>query len=117
MAMCLHIQCTHCDNVFEAWSDGNPYYLDPEKLLTQPRSRCKVHVYHPSRPEYPLVGNDVPHLCLACNHEFNVDSEQPRSTCTKCRSMNIVNLYECHDKPCPKCSKGKLQASDSGMIS
>jgi hypothetical protein len=117
MASCLDIRCTHCDNTFASWSDGNPYYLDPERMLTRPRSRCKVYVYHPHHPEHPIVGNDVPHLCLSCNHEFMVDTEKPRSTCTKCRSTNIAETDECDGQVCPKCREGRLKAEDSGIIS
>ena len=42
--------------------------------------------HHPDKPEWPIEGNDVPFLCLSCNHMFNVDSEKPRTTCTKCHN-------------------------------
>ena len=117
MAMSLIIECTNCDNSLEQWSDGNPYYIDPRKIFTAPRSRCKVYVYHPDIPDFPIAGNDVPHLCLSCNHQFNVDTEKPRTSCTKCRSRNIVDAWRSGGKPCPKCKKGTLVARDSGCFS
>ena len=117
MASCLYIDCTNCDFGLEAWSDGNPYYLDPAKLLTKPRHRCKVYVYHPSWPEHPIEGHDVPHVCPACGHEFKVDTEKPRTTCTKCRSSDIVNTYGADGSLCPICKQGRLKAENSGIIS
>ena len=65
-----------------------------------PRSRCKVYVHHPDKLEWPIEGNDVPFLCLSCNHMFNVDSEKPRTTCTKCRSSEIVDCCGLGGRAC-----------------
>jgi hypothetical protein len=61
MACSMIFQCASCENCVEAWDDGNPYYIDLNRSLQgMPRSRCKVYVHHPSIPDQPLEGNDVP---------------------------------------------------------
>ena len=109
MAQSMIFQCVSCENCAEAWDDGDPYYIDLNRSLQgMPRSRCKVYVHHPSIPDQPLEGNDVPHLCLDCNHEFQVDTERPRETCTKCRSRNIVDAFLLEGRACPKCPDGSF---------
>ena len=110
MAQSMIFQCDSCENCLEAWDDGTPYYLDwTRSRQGMPRSRCKVHAYHPAIPDQPLEGNDVPHLCLDCNHEFRVDSERPRATCTKCRSRNIIDTCRLEGRTCPKCRIGSFE--------
>ena len=112
MARGIPIVCDTCGEGVMAWDDGNPYYIDLSKWIPgkRPRSRCKVYVHHPHVPDWPIVGNDEPHLCLACAHSFNIDSERPRTTCTKCASNEIAPLQELADKQCPWCKGGILRA-------
>jgi len=63
MAEGIRFVCDTCGHAIESWSDGNPYYLDPE--------RGKVYAYHPNHDVLaPWTGNDAPHLCLAQDPEF-----------------------------------------------
>lgn len=114
MAQGITFECTSCGNAVEAWDDGDPYYIDLKRSFRGvPRSRCKVYVYHPSIPDQPIEGVDVPHLCLDCNHGFRVDSERPRETCTKCRSRNIADACRLKGRSCPKCGRGSFEGSVS----
>lgn len=92
--------CSGCGYSIEAWSDGNPYVLD--------ESDRKRHVYHPNHPEAPIVGNDVPHLCLSCGRKFKVDTRRPVRNCPKCGSDDLCDTFELTGKPCPKCKKGSF---------
>ena len=113
MAYSITYQCSECREVVDTWDDGNPYYIDRGRMALKglPRSRCKVYVYHPERPPGPLDGNDVPHLCLACGHVFNVDSALSRTTCTKCRSSDIIDCCCLDGRTCPCCKKGSFTVS------
>ncbi|MCP3859693.1 MAG: hypothetical protein GY704_08585 [Phycisphaeraceae bacterium] len=78
MAQSMIFQCVSCDNCVEVRDDGNPHHIDRNRSLQgQPRSRCKVCAYHPEIPAQPIEGVDAPHLCLDCNHHFQVDTERP----------------------------------------
>ena len=114
MAQGIDYQCSACEMTIGAWDDGNPYYIDRHRMVLKglPRSRCKVYVYHPHEPPCPMDGNDVPHLCLACGHEFNVDSELNRTTCTKCRSSDILDCCRLEGRTCPVCRNGTFKAGN-----
>lgn len=63
MADAKRFVCGSCRRVIEAWSDGNPYYLD--------RDGQKHYAYHPNHERLDrCIGNDLPHLCLACGEKF-----------------------------------------------
>ena len=111
MAQGIDFSCSNCGMMVGAWDDGNPYYIDRCKMVLKslPRSKCKVYVYHPHMPPCPLDGNDVPHLCLDCGHEFNVDTELNRTTCTKCRSSNILDCCRLNGRTCPSCRDGTFE--------
>lgn len=93
--------CDACGYTIEAWSDGNPYYLDE-------RGR-KRYAYHPSDEVMRCVGNDDPHLCLACGRKFHVDSRRPVSVCPKCGSDQIAETFSLAGKRCPKCKRGTFR--------
>lgn len=102
MAMGLRFTCSHCDKAIEAWSDGNPYYLDERGK--------KRYAYHPNHELLELcIGNDLPHLCLTCGHRFKVDSRRPVTSCRKCRSSSISPDWELEGKGCPYCQKGRFR--------
>ncbi len=62
-ALCLRRMC----HAVEAWSDGNPYYIDG--------GGAKLYAYHPDHDSLAqCIGNDDPHLYLSCGREFMVDS-------------------------------------------
>ena len=113
MAQGVEFVCSFCERGVSAWDDGNPYYIDRDRMAMKglPRSRCKVYVYHPHEPRFPVEGNDVPHLCMDCGHEFNVDSELNRTTCTKCRSTEIVDCFDLNERTCPWCRKGAFKSA------
>ena len=98
MAEGLRFVCDSCSKAIEAWDDGNPYYFD--------ESGAKQYAYHPSAERQLCVGNDSPHLCLDCGHEFNVDSNAPSSTCEKCGSTSIVDSFRLEGRVCPECKVG-----------
>jgi len=96
----LHI-CTSCGHTIEAWSDGNPYYIDSRGK--------KQYAYHPDHEKLArCIGNDDPHLCLACGAEFMVDSEAPVEACPKCGSSEIRDTYSLAGCRCPFCKKGRF---------
>jgi hypothetical protein len=99
MAECKRIVCTGCARAFDVWSDGNPYYLDDQGK--------KQYAYHPDHENLArCIGNDSPHICLGCGAQRKVDSRKPRSNCPKCRTGELVHLWELEGRQCPFCSGG-----------
>ncbi len=91
--------CNQCKKTIEAWSEGNPYYTDSKGQ--------KHYAYHPDHENLAkCIGNDTPHLCLSCGYEFKVDSLDPITACTKCKSENITDIYKLNGERCPACNKG-----------
>ena len=111
MAEGLRFVCTGCHKAIEAWSDGNPYYLD--------EAGAKHYAYHPDHEALArCVGNDSPHLCLGCGEEFMVDSRAPVESCPNCGSPRFVATFELEGHPCPNCGDGEFsQDSDFRCIS
>jgi len=101
MAECIRFVCDGCGHAIEAWSDGNPYYLDPD--------RGKVYAYHPHHEELArCIGNDAPHLCLACGAEVMVDSLAPTRACSSCGAEALVDTFDLDGRPCPACRAGRF---------
>ena len=103
MAEAIRFVCEECGHAIEAWSDGNPYYVD--------KAGAKQYAYHPDHERLDrCIGNDTPHLCLACKHEFFVDSRVPITTCPKCGANEIAGTYQLNGQPCPYCKAGVFAA-------
>jgi predicted RNA-binding Zn-ribbon protein involved in translation (DUF1610 family) len=99
MAQALRFVCGGCRRAVEAWSDGNPYYLDAAGV--------KQYAYHPDHERLALcIGNDSPHLCLACGDKFLLDSRAPVAACPGCGSAEIAAAYELGGQRCPFCKAG-----------
>ena len=106
MAQGIRFVCRGCKRDIEAWDDGNPYYLDEDGK--------KRYAYHPQHDLLErCIGNDTPHLCLACAHQFMVDSRAPIAACPECGASEIVNTLKLTDKACPYCKTGEF-AVDPG---
>jgi DNA-directed RNA polymerase subunit RPC12/RpoP len=104
MAEATRYVCSACRRAIEAWSDGNPYYIDE-------RGR-KQYAYHPDHKALDrCVGNDSPHICLACGEEFNVDSRAPVAECPKCMAGDIAECFQLSGKRCPYCKAGDFAAN------
>ncbi|BBM64318.1 hypothetical protein VA249_09640 [Vibrio alfacsensis] len=101
MAQAILFVCTSCDECIESWSDGNPYYID--------ENGKKRYAYHPEPNFDRCIGNDSPHICLGCAHEFKVDSRVPKTECPKCQSSNIKSDYDVEGEACPYCKKGVFE--------
>ncbi len=104
MAIGMRFVCRGCDKSIEAWDDGNPYYMENGR---------KQYAYHPSDLFELCIGNDTPHLCLSCGHEFMVDSNAPITQCPKCKADMIVCTTMLDGKACPYCKQGVFVV-DSG---
>ena len=99
MAECRQFICDNCDKTIEAWSDGNPYYIDENEK--------KQYAYHPDHDALErCIGNDSPYICLACGSEFKVDSRLPITKCPKCASVDICDVYHLDKRKCPYCKNG-----------
>ncbi len=99
MAEGIRFVCNNCGRLIEAWSDGNPYYID--------EAGEKKYAYHPDHKGLArCIGNDSPHLCLACGAEFNVYSREPIIECPVCNDDEIVRTYELEGTRCPYCKQG-----------
>jgi DNA-directed RNA polymerase subunit RPC12/RpoP len=111
MAEAVRYVCSSCGRAIEAWSDGNPYYIDK-------RGR-KQYAYHPDHESLArCIGNDSPHLCLACGETFNVDSRSPTAECPRCKAGDIADAFQLHSRLCPYCKAGVFaQDSDYHCIS
>ena len=103
MAEAVRYVCGSCHTTIEAWSDGNPYYID-DAGATQ-------YAYHPDHERLALcIGNDSPHLCLACGDEFMVDSLAPVEACPKCGAAEIADSFDLGGQRCPYCKAGVFAA-------
>ena len=101
MAEGLRFVCSGCGKAIEAWSDGNPYYLD--------EAGAKRYAYHPDHENLDrCIGNDSPHLCLGCGEEFMVDSRAPAEACPGCGSKRFVDTFRLAGRPCPFCKAGRF---------
>jgi DNA-directed RNA polymerase subunit RPC12/RpoP len=107
MAEGRFLSCTHCNRRILAWSDGNPYFRDE-------RGR-KRYAYHPDHENLArCVGNDEPHLCLACGARTKVDSLKPRTICRKCKAEALMPLWDLASHPCPACREGIFVVDPGG---
>jgi predicted RNA-binding Zn-ribbon protein involved in translation (DUF1610 family) len=108
MAEGVRFVCDVCGEEIEAWSDGNPYYLEPWG--------AKVYAYHPDHEALArCVGNDEPHLCLACGTEVMVDSRDPLTACPACHAVELVDTFQLDGQRCPSCKTGRF-ARDPGFF-
>jgi predicted RNA-binding Zn-ribbon protein involved in translation (DUF1610 family) len=99
MAQALRFVCSKCSHAIEAWSDGNPYFID--------EAGAKQYAYHPNHEQLArCIGNDSPHHCLSCGAEFKVDSRIPVTACPSCGASNIINSYRLGGCRCPYCKQG-----------
>ena len=99
MAEALRYVCSGCSRAVEAWSDGNPYYIDD--------AGAKHYAYHPDHENLArCVGNDSPHLCLACGGECKVDSRAPATACPACGAAELAHTYQLAGRRCPYCKAG-----------
>jgi hypothetical protein len=106
MAEGILLVCESCSHSIEAWSDGNPYYIDGDGK--------KHYAYHPSSERALCIGNDDPHFCLACGLEFNVDSLKPIPGCPKCKDPRILSTWELDGEQCPSCHQGRFREDPRG---
>lgn len=103
MASCTRFICGHCARQVEAWSDGNPYFVDEHG--------DKRYAYHPDHANLArCIGNDVPHLCLACGAEFVVDIRTGDRKCPVCGAIDNVDLCDLEGRRCPTCKEGRFAA-------
>ncbi len=111
MAEAKRFICNQCGHAIEAWSDGNPYYID--------ETGAKQYAYHPDHKRLDkCIGNDSPHLCLACGVEFMVDSRDPLQACPDCQDSRIVDTFQLSGQSCPFCKTGTFRdAPDFFLIS
>ncbi len=99
MAQAKRFVCGNCRRAIEAWSDGNPYYID--------EAGRKQYAYHPDHERLArCIGNDSPHLCLGCGEEFKVDSRATSAECPKCGGNRLVTSYLLDGRRCPYCKAG-----------
>ena len=103
MAEARRYVCEECGRDIEAWSDGNPYYID--------ETGTKQYAYHPDSESLSLcVGNDSPYLCLGCGHEFMIDSRNVTNSCPQCEGQKLADTYQLEGQPCPYCKAGVFRA-------
>ena len=99
MAEGIRFVCSGCGQSIEAWSDGNPFYID--------ESGKKKYAYHPNHDELArCIANDVPHFCLQCGTESKIDSRLDVQVCRECGSDRVVETFGLEGVKCPKCKKG-----------
>jgi DNA-directed RNA polymerase subunit RPC12/RpoP len=99
MAEGVRYICESCSRAVESWSDGNPYWIDS--------AGGKHYAYHPDHENLErCIGNDSPHLCLACGQECMVDSRSPITACPTCSEEKLADTWELGGQPCPYCKEG-----------
>jgi DNA-directed RNA polymerase subunit RPC12/RpoP len=102
MAEGVRYICGGCGKTIEAWSDGNPYYLDD--------AGRKQYAYHPDHERLAqCIGSDAPHLCLGCGEELMVDSRSPATRCPRCAATEIADTYRLGGARCPFCKAGAFK--------
>lgn len=111
MAEGIRFNCENCGKNFDAWSDGNPYFVN--------ETGEKQYAYHPDHKNLEkCTGNDADFVCLNCGEEFMVDSRYPDARCPKCSSDNTSDRFNLDGKNCPHCKSGTLRIDEgSRMIS
>lgn len=131
MAQGWIVSCDVCHMSFEAWEDGNPWFIDVVQLVTIaedgsviPRSQ-KKYCHHPQPwPTFFLAsGNDVKHLCLDCGRKFYCDVSEleeklgrERPLCIKCGGDNVYGVCQLRGKPCPKCREGVFGVDETSFM-
>ncbi len=104
MAVAYRFVCDRCSHALVAWEDGNPYYLDDDG--------AKRYAYHPQHELLDrCIGNDEPHLCVACGDESRVDSRAPIDRCPACRAATLVPSTRVDGCRCPWCGRGRLRVA------
>lgn len=99
MAESRRFMCDGCGNSVEAWSDGNPYYVDEDGE--------KQYAYHAAHEALArCIGNDEEMYCLGCGREFRSDSNSRAVGCPGCSSPEIVSAFELSGCRCARCSSG-----------
>ena len=80
MAMAIRFVCGGCERTIEAWSDGNPYYID--------EAGAKKYAYHPDHERLSkCIGNDDPHLCLFVDPRVRAQQDDPDGEIGYCVDM------------------------------
>lgn len=101
MAQGVRCVCEGCGRGIEAWSDGNPYFIDEDG--------AKQYAYHPDHERLArCIGNDEPHLCLSCGHMLMVDSRSPTESCPSCSARNLKDAFRLVGERCPYCDEGRF---------
>lgn len=102
MAEGLRFVCATCSHAIEAWSDGNPYYID--------ENGDKKYAYHPDHENLArCIGNDSPHLCLSCGEPHKVDSRSPIAACPSCAAETLQPKFRLEGCRCPYCREGSFE--------
>ena len=111
MAQRIQFVCSECGQSINAWSDGNPFYIDENGV--------KKYAYHPNHDELAkCVANDVPHYCLTCGKESKIDSRLDSKVCPECGSDKVVRAFSMEGVKCAKCKNGYFARNkDSVCIS
>ncbi len=111
MAQGVRFICEKCGYAIEAWSDGNPYYLNANGV--------KQYAYHPDHDGLArCIGNDVPHICMSCGQEIMVDSRAPINSCPNCGKTELAQTFHLGGRRCPHCKAGVfVQDPDFNPIS
>jgi len=55
-------------------------------------------------------------VCLDCITQFDVDTDKDELVCPYCGSANMKTIYECVDKPCPKCKAGTIRQTGGQIM-
>jgi hypothetical protein len=101
MAECRRFVCSGCGREIDAWSDGNPFYID--------ETGERKYAYHPDHEALAkCIGNDLPHLCLNCGHDVVVDSRSSKRICPDCDSDKVIEAFLLDQRDCPTCKNGKF---------
>ena len=101
MSECVRFVCSGCGTSIEAWSDGNPFYID--------ETGNKKYAYHPNHDELEkCIANDEPHLCLNCGNEVKIDSRLEPQKCPECGSASVIGTFCLEGVKCPKCDDGQF---------
>ena len=101
------LTCGHCAFEVMAWSDANPYYFDSHGR--------KRYAHHPDHENLArCIGLDVPHPCIACGEEIQIDAAVGLPVCPMCKSDLLVAVWELEGRQCPKCKSGRFVNDPSG---
>jgi predicted RNA-binding Zn-ribbon protein involved in translation (DUF1610 family) len=109
MAQLLNFSCDNCARSFEAWDDGNPFFLNSKGQ--------KIYAYHPNKLRDRCTGNDPTEICMNCGFVLNPAKNSQTQVCPDCKGVIFRDILSLDGVVCPFCKDGVFRVSGTDTIS